>query len=44
MNVLDINCLRSLVLVSQFDRVRNEEVRWELVYQGSWRVERIREY
>ena len=27
MNVLEMNCLRSLVEVSQMDRVRNEEVR-----------------
>ena len=27
-NVLKMKCLRSLVGVSQMDRVRNEEVRW----------------
>ena len=27
-NVLEMNCLRSLVGVSRLDRVRNEEVRW----------------
>ena len=26
-NVLDMNCLRSLIGVSRIDRVRNEEVR-----------------
>ena len=27
MNIRELKCLRSLVLVSQMDRVRNEEVR-----------------
>ena len=43
-NILEMKCLRSLVGVSRMDRVRNEEVRGELVKKCSWRVERIREY
>ena len=28
-NVLELKCLRSLVVVSRMDRFRNEEVRWK---------------
>ena len=33
MNVLEMKCLRSLVLVSRMDRVRNEEVRRRAVIE-----------
>ena len=34
-NVLEMKCFRSLVRVSQMDRVRNKEVRKERVKKGS---------
>ena len=46
-NVLEMKCLRSLVIVSRMDRVRNDKVRMicrKAGKGGSWRVGRIREY
>ena len=47
MNVLEMKCLISLVLVSRMDSVRNEEVRWragierELASRADQRVLRL---
>ena len=45
-NVLEIKCLRSLVVVSRMDRVRNEEVRRRagLEMELASRAEQVREY
>ena len=43
-NALEMGCLRSLVVVSRMDKVRNEEVRrragieWELASRADWRL------
>ena len=43
-NVLEMKCLRSLVVVTRMDRVRNEDVRMRAGRKGSSRVEQIRDY
>ena len=44
-NVLELNCLRCLVEVSQMDRVGNKEVsRRAVIKMELWRVEWIREF
>ena len=43
-NVLEMQCSRSLVGVSRMDRVRNEEVRRRATVERELLVEQIREY